>query len=722
MSEKVYNLSTFSNDDRVVTEEMLKLTPENYHNHPEFGKLPHNAPCEDCFELIHKRTDTTKLFVKNGSDGKHYFSQATLGLVHYFENGNKMTFDPRLRKKSAGYYEGAKQGTPTFIDINQENTGFKISNQSFRFNNEVELILIMPDDTEVSKDKADWSNYSVGEEGIRIIDAWEGIDIKIMYGLDRVKTNFIIKSDLPYLDNVKTIKFSDNIILPNNHSIVESGTGYIDSDGNRCGDYNVKNGSNSTVFKIHRAFGFDNSGLKERSRRFYYELDDNFNLFVPVDWIQSDSTVYPVTIDPLVTSTATQTAGWMSFQYNGLFCGNTGVCAYNLTVPRPPNSTITGTLMNAVYESLGGYCPWSCYMQEAAYKVTSPCGTSPSAANTFWYCNTPNPGTCTAAGYDVFPELGSCLGSACSGNVTFQIRNSYCYCSSGGNCGNNCQWMPNNTWSMTLEGRTVETLGNTVTGNGSTTIFASSCAGGTTTTLDPTPQYGVPGYTYNWSTGQTSPTINVSNFTTGDIFTADVTDACSTTVTATFQVNCPLAVTLEEFYVESLQKEVRLDWVTASERNNDYFEILRSTDEGETFEKIGVMDGAGNSNEEISYIFFDKSPVSEISYYKLGIVDTDGNIEYSPIQSVNRIEGEGTIVCMPNPADEKVDIVFNYPELGVYSITLVSSMGKEVLKKESKMEKGQQTTTLNTSNLKSGVYQLQIRTKTEIHKTKLVIE
>lgn len=105
----------------------------------------------------------------------------------------------------------------------------------------------------------------------------------------------------------------------------------------------------------------------------------------------------------------------------------------------------------------------------------------------------PNPRTCTFAGYDVFPELGSCLGSACSGNVTFQIQNSYCFCSNGGNCGNNCQWMPNNTWSMTLESRTVEALGNTVTGNGSTTIMASSCAVGTTTTLDPTPQYGVPG-------------------------------------------------------------------------------------------------------------------------------------------------------------------------------------------------------------------------------------
>jgi len=722
MSQKEYNFSTFSNDDAEITEELLKLTPADYHDHPEFGKLPYNAPCEDCFELIHERTDTTKMFVKNGSEGKHYFSQATYGLVHYEENGKKMTYDPRLRKKAIGYYESDKQDTPTFIDINEEHTGFKTSNDIFKFNNEIELVLVMEDGSKLSKGNADWSDYSVGEEGIKINEAWEGIDMVVMYSLDRIKTNFIIKTELSYLQNVKYLKFSDKIVLPNNHSLVESGSAFIDSDGNRYGDYDVKNNSNETVFKIHRAFGYDNSGLKERSTRFFYEVDDDFDLFVPAAWIQSDSTVYPVTIDPLVTSTATFTAGWMSFQYNGAFCGNAGVCAYNLTVPRPPNSTITGTTLDAFYESLGGYCFWSCYMSEAGFKVTSPCGISPAPANTFWTCNTPNPGTCSGAGIDVFAELGSCLGAACSGNVTFQIQNSYCYCSLGGNCGTNCQWMPNNTWSMTLEGRTIETLGNTVTGNGSATIMASSCAGGTTTTLDPTPQYGMPGYTYNWSTGQTSPTINVSNFNTGDIFTADVTDACGNTVTATFQVNCPLAVTLEEFYVENLKEEVRLDWITASEINNDYFEILRSINAGKTFERIGVMDGAGNSNEEISYIFFDKEPVYGVSYYKLGIVDTDGGKEYSSTLSVNRLEGAGTIVCVPNPANEKVDVVFNYPELGVYSISLISVMGTEVLKKEYKMKQGEQTTTLDISNLESGIYQVQIRTKKHIHSTKLVVE
>src|SRR5690606_27533427 len=107
------------------------------------------------------------------------------------------------------------------------------------------------------------------------------------------------------------------------------------------------------------------------------------NLFVPTDWLSNPTTVYPVIIDPQVNSMATFTAGWMSFQYNGQWCGGAGFCGYNLVVPRPANSTITGTTFSAQYQSLGGYCFFACYMSEAAFKISSPCGTSPAPATTF---------------------------------------------------------------------------------------------------------------------------------------------------------------------------------------------------------------------------------------------------------------------------------------------------------------------------------------------------
>ena len=42
---------------------------ENFENHPEFGFLPFNAPCEDCFEVIEKRTSNTRYYLKENSKG-----------------------------------------------------------------------------------------------------------------------------------------------------------------------------------------------------------------------------------------------------------------------------------------------------------------------------------------------------------------------------------------------------------------------------------------------------------------------------------------------------------------------------------------------------------------------------------------------------------------------------------------------------------------------------
>ena len=275
---------------------------------------------------------------------------------------------------------------------------------------------------------------------------------------------------------------------------------------------------------------------------FYYEYDDRLSFYVPTNWIESEDAVYPLIIDPLVSSTATQTGGTMAFRFDGDFCigGPNGSCNYNLIVPRPANSTITGTTFSAVYNTLNGYC-FGCWMNEAAFNIVNTCGVSG-----FWNCNSTSPGTCTAANYDIFSDVGNCLGSACNGNVTFQIQNSYCYCSTGGNCGISCQIMYNNTWSVTLIGHTLETLGNVPTGNGSATPFIASCSGGNVT-LNPTPANGVPGYTYSWTTGATTPTISIPPFPyNGQTVSVNVTDACGVTRIAQFLISCPLAVSFTE--------------------------------------------------------------------------------------------------------------------------------------------------------------------------------
>jgi fibronectin-binding autotransporter adhesin len=99
------------------------------------------------------------------------------------------------------------------------------------------------------------------------------------------------------------------------------------------------------------------------------------------------------------------------------------------------------------------------------------------------------------------------------------------------------------------------------------------------------------------------------------------------------------------------KKTVDLTWTTATEINNDYYTVERSSD-GIFFETIATINGAGNSTTTIHYNHVDEMPLIGISYYRLKQTDFDGNFTYSNIISVT-VENAVTNVVWniyPNPA------------------------------------------------------------------------
>jgi len=101
----------------------------------------------------------------------------------------------------------------------------------------------------------------------------------------------------------------------------------------------------------------------------------------------------------------------------------------------------------------------------------------------------------------------------------------------------------------------------------------------------------------------------------------------------------PLPIELISFTARVEEPWVRLDWATASERNNDYFTIERSAD-GEHFTDIHEEMGAGNSQQVLNYLTFDREPLTGLSYYRLRQTDFDGTSVRSEVVSVYR--GIGT--------------------------------------------------------------------------------
>lgn len=99
---------------------------------------------------------------------------------------------------------------------------------------------------------------------------------------------------------------------------------------------------------------------------------------------------------------------------------------------------------------------------------------------------------------------------------------------------------------------------------------------------------------------------------------------------------------------------VLCEWTTASEINNDHFEIERSTDNF-NFAKVGTVNGAGNSFGLISYSFEDKPLNESWLYYRIKQVDTNGMYSYSDVKAI-WMDSIGEVVAYPNPAKDEIRI------------------------------------------------------------------
>ena len=92
-----------------------------------------------------------------------------------------------------------------------------------------------------------------------------------------------------------------------------------------------------------------------------------------------------------------------------------------------------------------------------------------------------------------------------------------------------------------------------------------------------------------------------------------------------------LPIELLDFEARVDRGIVYIDWSTASESNNDFFKIQRSQD-GNTWEGVGEIKGAGNSTSRLSYTMEDREPYFGVSYYRLSQTDFDGTTEiFNPI-------------------------------------------------------------------------------------------
>jgi len=148
----------------------------------------------------------------------------------------------------------------------------------------------------------------------------------------------------------------------------------------------------------------------------------------------------------------------------------------------------------------------------------------------------------------------------------------------------------------------------------------------------------------------------VGTLASGTIVTAAPVSAFSPFTLASRSSMNPLPIELLYFDAVADDEVVRTSWSTASELNNDRFEVERSAD-GHSFVTIGTVDGAGNSMSTLNYTFIDDAPLPGLSYYRLTQVDHDGTSTSSEVVAVTRPGNAADLSIWPNPARDVLNVM-----------------------------------------------------------------
>ncbi len=180
-----------------------------------------------------------------------------------------------------------------------------------------------------------------------------------------------------------------------------------------------------------------------------------------------------------------------------------------------------------------------------------------------------------------------------------------------------------------------------------------------------------------------------------------------------------LPIKLIDFSVSKTMSGAALKWLTASETDNDFFEIERSTD-GKDFISLGRIKGSGNSVQLTSYSFLDQKTISGVNYYRLKQTDFNGEYSYSSIITINFNLSEQTAIVFPNPVLDQITINHTFPENASLILKIYTTAGKLV---ETRFSTAGKQLVHNVSALTAGTYILELRsvnTKDSSIRTKFI--
>jgi hypothetical protein len=166
-----------------------------------------------------------------------------------------------------------------------------------------------------------------------------------------------------------------------------------------------------------------------------------------------------------------------------------------------------------------------------------------------------------------------------------------------------------------------------------------------------------------------------------------------------------LAVELTGFDAIPGDQRVTLRWSTASETDNDHFELSRDG------LQVARINGNGNSSSAHQYEWVDQGVVNGTDYaYTLYAVDVQGAREQLAVDHATpfasaQVQEYALDQNYPNPFNPSTKIAFNLIEAGGVTLKIYNPIGREVATVLNRpLSEGRHEVVFNAANLPSGIY------------------
>jgi hypothetical protein len=170
-----------------------------------------------------------------------------------------------------------------------------------------------------------------------------------------------------------------------------------------------------------------------------------------------------------------------------------------------------------------------------------------------------------------------------------------------------------------------------------------------------------------------------------------------------------LPIELLDFSGYHADKTNHLYWTTASEYNNQYFDLQRSADGANSFETIARVASQGNSNNNQYYQYIDNNPLSATNYYRLRQVGNDGSSGNSRVIAISAATNTQADKLSPNPASTQIEYQHFSDKAATFSVRIYNSLGQQVDMQQFEAQLGYNRQQISLRNLPAGAYQLNIQ-------------